>query len=319
MIAIAKKKRTTANRQPRAPISLSDEDRRNLLIFERRCDYIRDRVRGVAEGYQNGAFIYGRSGSGKTYVVTQTLEQVDACYVYRNSHVTPLGLFKELEEHREHTVVLDDVGSLLDERQSLQILLAAMGGRLGDPRPVTYSTANRHERRQFYFCGAIIAISNLGLRRDPLADAVASRVIVHQHEPTDPELQALMRHLASSGFLDNNPDEALHVVEFAIQQARANDYRLCLRTMEKALQDYRQWRDGKTHLHWQELVVSSMNQLLRNAPRRALTKQEEIDLQCGLVARLVEKYPDDRAKQISESGLSKSTFYERLRMLRSRK
>lgn len=61
-----------------------------------------------------------------------------------------------------------------------------------------------------------------------------------------------------------------------------------------------------------------MTQLLRQSPHAVLTKQEEIELECEEVARLEKKYPGDRARQIAESGLTKSTFYERRRMARSR-
>ena len=42
---------------------LSNEDQRYLLEFERLRDYVRDRARSVAERYQNGCYITGRTGA----------------------------------------------------------------------------------------------------------------------------------------------------------------------------------------------------------------------------------------------------------------
>lgn len=54
----------------------------------------------------------------------------------------------------------------------------------------------------FEFSGGIIAISNLPLSRDPVADAVASRVRPLEHEPTDEMIAAFMREQALNGFSD---------------------------------------------------------------------------------------------------------------------
>jgi hypothetical protein len=50
------------------------------------------------------------------------------------------GLFELLRAHPEHTVVLDDVPNIVAEKASLQILMAALGGEPGRPRPVSYTT-----------------------------------------------------------------------------------------------------------------------------------------------------------------------------------
>jgi hypothetical protein len=317
MIAITQNRART-NGHAEATIELSSEDWQQLLLFESRCDYVRDRTRSVAYGYQNALFLTGRSGSGKSFLVTQTLKEIGALHTYRCAHMTALGLFHELETHCEHVVVLDDIGSLFDDRQALQILLAALGGKPGESRQVTYSTANRDGRKKFDFTGGIIAISNSPLRRDPLGDALHSRMVVQEHEPLDPELAAFMRYLATRKFMDLSPSECRVVVEFIISESRLNDYRLDLRSMEQGWQDYRQWRDGKSHRTWKELIRANMTQPVRQAPRAAITKQQEIELECEQVLRLEEKYPGNRTKQIAESGLTQSTFYERRRMAHRR-
>lgn len=205
-------------------VKLSDADSQYLAEFERMLDLIRDRTRSVAERYQVGAYLVGRAGSSKTYTVIETLKGLGVPWAYRNSRMSPLGLYAFLEEHPEHTCVIDDIPALLDQRQSLQILMAALGGEPGKPRPVTYTTKSKSDRKSFEFAGGIIAISNLPLRRDPLADAVASRVAVLEHEPSDEMIAAFMRREALKGYEDMSPTACMEVVEFVIKEAQASDY-----------------------------------------------------------------------------------------------
>lgn len=132
-----------------------------------------------------------------------------------------MGLWSLLEEHPEHTIVLDDVTELFGQPQAIQILMAALGGAPGRPRAVTYTTMS--SRRTCRFSGGIIAVSNVQLRRDPMADAVASRVVLLEHEPSDEMIAAFMKAQALRGFEDLGPDECLEVVEFLIAETRACD------------------------------------------------------------------------------------------------
>lgn len=110
-------------------------------------------------------------------------------------------------------------------------------------------------------------------------------------------------------------DECLEVVTFLITEMRDFDRRLDLRYLNKAYEDYRQYKDGNAKTGWKNLVRTSLRKLpteLNVLP----TKQDEIRQQIELVGRLIEKYPKNRRRQIKESGLSQSTFYERLRVLK---
>lgn len=291
--------------------ALSEADALHLLALEGQRDFIRDRTLSVAEKYQNGCFLVGRAGTGKTRLVTDVLDRCEALWTYRNARMSPMGLYSLLEEHPEHVIVLDDIGSLFDERTALQILLAALGGRPGGPRPITYTIKEKSERKSFDFKGSIIAISNVGLRRDPLADAVASRIPILEHNPSDAQLAAFMRSQAQKGYEDLTPTECLDVVEYVIEASRQNDYQLDLRWMERGWQDYRFTKYSNALRSWQELISSSMKTIFHEAPPQVQSKQDELRLVRENIKRLMQMYPSDTAKQIDESGLSRSTFYQR--------
>jgi hypothetical protein len=114
--------------------------------------------------------------------------------------MSAMGLYCLLEEHPEYTIVLDDIGSLFDQRFALQILLAALGGKPGFPRPITYTI--KEKSQSFEFNGTVIAISNVRFRRDPLTDAVVSRIPDLEHNPSDEQIAAFMRSQAQKGYED---------------------------------------------------------------------------------------------------------------------
>ena len=297
--------------------ALDEADQAHLDEFESMPDLIRDRTRSVAEGYQVGAYLVGRPGSSKTYTVKETLERLDAPWAYGNSRMSPMGLYALLEEHPDHTVVLDDIHTLFGQEAALQILMAALGGRPGQARTVTYTT--KDERKSFEFAGGIIAISNLPLGRDPLADAVASRVARLEHEPSDEMIAVFMRAQALKGFEDVTPEECLEVVEFVVVETRAGDYRLDLRAMVKAWQDYRLDLHGKALRPWRDLVRSSLKRLVGHDRPRPEGRDGRIAWEMRIAQELFERFPDDKRRRDAELerqvGSSPHSLYRRKRAL----
>jgi hypothetical protein len=289
-------------------LSLSNKDAQQVQELEAKLQIIRDRVGSVAHRYHTACYLVGRPGTSKTYTVKEELERLDMPWVYQNARMTPMGLFGFLEDHPEHITVLDDIASLFQSDQAVQILLAALGGEPGKPRTVTYKSKDRDLKFQFY--GGVIAISNIALRHDPLARALGSRLTMLEHEPTDDQIGAFMRVLALEGFADLSPKECIEVVEFVIAETREFDQRLDLRHLTKAWQDYRQVRHGKAQTPWRDLVRTSLHKLAVE-PILPFSKREDIELQRQRVKELMEEYPNDTQRQLAESGLRKSTFYKR--------
>jgi Cdc6-like AAA superfamily ATPase len=288
--------------------SLIHPDSELLTTFEQKLQVIRDRVRGVAEGYQTAAYLTGRPGTSKTYTVREELERITAPSVIRNARMTPMGLFEFLREHPEHIVVLDDIATLFKDRAALQILMAALDGDPMKPRRVTYKSKDKD--LEFHFSGGIVGISNLSLGNDPLADAVSSRVVLLEHEPTDEELAAFMRKLAHNGYKDLTAEQCQEVVTFVVNETRMCDRRLDLRHLTKAYEDRRQWEDGLSQTPWEELVRTSLKKWLTP---EIPSKAEEIDQQRILVEEAMARFPSDVTEQIRYTGMKKSTFYKRKR------
>ncbi len=283
-------------------------DRESLDELEKKFQLIRDRVGSVALGYHTGAYLVGRPGTAKTRTVKDELELLAVPSDVRNARMTPMGLFSHIAEHPEHVLVLDDITSLFKSDQAIQILLAALDGDPRQPRTVSYKS--KDQDLKVIFTGAIIAISNVPLRCDPLARALGSRVVQLEHEPTDDEIAAFMRNLASKGTDDLSAPECSEVAEFVIAETRGFDLRLDLRHLSKGLQDFKQWKDKKSKTHWKDLVRTSLKKLSSEevAP---LSKRDEIELQRQKVRDAMKRFPNDKDAQITATGLKSSTFYAR--------
>jgi hypothetical protein len=302
--------------------TLSTEDQEHLQNFESMRHLLRDRVRSVAQHYHVGCYITGRPGSSKTFTVVEELARLGTPWTLRNSRMSAAGLYELLHEHPEHTVVIDDVPSVLADKQALQILMAAMGGAAGKPRPVTYTT--KDVRNVFDFHGGIVAVSNVPLRRDPLADALQSRVPLLEHEPTDAMLASFMRHRAGGGFEDLSPCECREVVEFVIAESAACDYRLDLRSMSKGLQDFRIVKHGKTHCCWRDLIRSGLKKIVKSlSGSQANGRAAEALRDQELARELFGRYPGAQDKAARDqawqtaTGKSVDQLYRRRRQSES--
>lgn len=279
-----------------------------LQSFERKQQLIRDRVVSVVDRYHTAVYVVGRPGTSKTHTVRQELERLDEPWVYQNARMTPMGLFGFIAEHPEHIIVLDDIASLFKNDQAVQILMAALDGKPGEPRIVTYKSKDVDQK--VLFTGSVIAISNVPLRADPLARALGSRIVVLEHEPTDDEIASFIRHLAFKGYEDLTVEECMEVSEFIIAETREFSLRLDLRHLTKAFQDFRQHKHGRSRTTWRDLVRTSLRKLAIE-PVALFSKKEEIELQRQRVREAMRKHPNDIHAQIAASGLKQSTFYSR--------
>ncbi|MCY2928016.1 MAG: hypothetical protein NTV86_00700 [Planctomycetota bacterium] len=296
--------------------------------LNRRLAVVRDRVRSVAIGGQNGFYLYGRAGTSKTFTVMQTLAELGVPYYRHVGHLTEMGLFDLLAEQYDRVLVLDDVGELFSasSRKALQLLLAALGASPDGSRtrPIHYKRLGQH--RTVYFTGGIIFISNLELSNTPVHDALKSRVQYLKYEPTDEQIAALMYHVAAQGWPAGEPvlrpEECLEVAEFIVAESNRLDVRLDMRLLvDKALPDYCLWRDDKTESHWRDLVRATMEERLvelqdTSAEHLSRFAQKQAELQIVREIRDAYETREERAAAWkARTGKSERAFYRRLKEL----
>jgi hypothetical protein len=246
-------------------------------------------------------------------------------YCYQRGHLTPMGLFELIAEHRDDVIVLDDLSAVLDSDVALQILLSALEHPAPDDRTrsrVVKYKRQRHDER-VSFRGGIICISNRELHDDELLGAFKSRVHTLNYDPSDAQLGALMLGMAELGWPHTGrpeitPEEARTVAHFLIGEMLRLGCRFDLRLyVNKALPDYQQWKDEETESDWRDLVTASIEEHLvcvRHAderPSRAERKQDE-QAMVREILRMHETREERVRVWIEKTGKSERAFYRRL-------
>lgn len=293
-----------------------------LQQLQRRLAVVRDRVRGVARRHCTGFYLFGRPGTSKTYTVRTTIDELNLPYEYHIGHLTPMGLFDLLAEQHDRVLVLDDVSEILVNRIALQILLAALGNQPDavGARLVKYRRQGRDVTVQF--SGGIILISNLELHAAPLLEALKSRLHYMRYDPTDEQIAALMRDIASQGRRKPklSPKECLEVAEFLIAESQKLGCRLDIRLLvDKAFPDFAQYRNHNTETHWKDLVLTTLQEQVLalkhtrgSSATRLMAKEDEHQIIRDILAACSTKAEKIAAWQ-EQTQKSERAFYRRLK------
>ena len=96
--------------------------------LDRKQAVLRDVVSAVADDGLLGMYVYGRPGTGKSYLVRDELERRETRYIFTGGHVTAKGLFQLLRRYPDALHVLDDVEPTFRFTQAVEILRSAFRG-----------------------------------------------------------------------------------------------------------------------------------------------------------------------------------------------
>lgn len=216
-------------------------------------------------------------------------------------------------------IVIDDVGAIFGNKIALQILLAALGtGPEGSrKRLVKYKRAGVDKTVEF--SGGIILISNLpldGHQRELLA-ALRDRVQVLEFEPSDEQIIAVIKNIASEGVRGTPSAECVIVADFLIAEMGTRGVRPSIRLfVDKAIPDYQLYASGKSETHWKDLIVSCLKQqaIEPEHPTRDISRAENTEAERRLVLDICTTYstpPECVAAWKERTGKGSSAFYRR--------
>lgn len=305
-----------------------DGDQAARATHEKKQNVIRDRVMAIYRGYQNGFYLYGPGGVGKSYTVLSYLEFLDAPYKLFNTRMTAKGLFLALAAAPDAIHVVEDVERMMKDPDAQGVLRSAMWAQPGHPRMVTWITAktDKDAKDRFEFRGGIIITSNRPLADLPELRALATRIEVYHLDVTDAEISALMRDLASKGYhhLGKSiaPEECLQVTEYLLRECRSAACPLDLRLQQKAFRTYLQHAADHAVTHWHDLIAASVREANchfkheqntsspedKKAQRRNVVREL---LAAGLDAKEQERL------YVQKTGASRADFYRRKREVES--
>ena len=280
-----------------------------------------DRVTGVAKGLKPGLLVYGRGGTGKSFVVTDHLKALNVSYQTCNSHSTPLKLCELLASHPNEIILLEDCESILTGKVSLGILRSATESSTRDRNgnPVRIVHYNGRPKMNFQFNGGVIMLMNQGLSSDPVAQALASRIETVNYNPSSDEVGASMKELATKGYrIDQyclSPDECTEIVDFVIDESRRCGGELNFRMMRRAFEDYYLADSNGAGCSWKDLVSSMIMEqpCVLNPISQQSTRKTQHERQLQIAREICILKPEERNRRwCAATKKSPATMYRRL-------
>ena len=310
---------------PDLPLRLSDQDRDYLATLEGKFQMVRDFTAGVALRYNNGFFLCGPGGCGKSHTVIGELRRQKVSHHVYNSHMSARGLFDALAKAPDSVIVLEDMEQIVSDRSALGIVRSALwgqrpdGGRGPQERVVTWSIKGKQET--IYFTGGIILIANRPLGELPEMRAAKTRVASMHLHVTDDEMAALMRRVALEGHRDGDrameARECLEVAEYVIAESLSLHRPLDMRVQVNSFQDYLQYQAGDAGCHWHDLASCRLKERATafSVPPTSGSQAERLQRDRDILREIVGATgdPQERLKLWEErTGKSQATMYRRL-------
>jgi hypothetical protein len=241
---------------------IHEADHEALQALDRKLRLIDDRVTAVVRGYQTGLYLCGAGGLGKSYSVFRQLHLLECDFRTYNSRMTALGLFRTLEKAPDSVHVLEDMERITGDRDAQGVLRSALWSQGDRDRVVTWTTSKGEQRVTFR--GGIIMLANRPLGDLPELRALASRIAVHRLDISDAEMAAQMRRIAQQGWaryqFKLEAEQSVKVCEYVINECRRANCPLDLRLLDNACTDYLLWEGSNSHLHWNDLVTTRVQQ-----------------------------------------------------------
>ena len=219
--------------------------------------------------YSTGLYLFGAPGTAKTHTVRAVLDEIREIYTYQRGHLTPMGLFELLREHRNEVIVLDDLAAIFNSPTALQLLLAALEHSTSRDfgRQIEYRRQGGSE--SFSFRGGVICISNLELHDSELLNAFKSRVHVLNYAPTNEQLgRSCLTSPAAAGLPERRPRRSSRprpVTWPAMSSPSCSGWGAASTSAcwwARRSRTFQQWKDGETETDWRELVTASIEEHL---------------------------------------------------------
>lgn len=302
-------------------IKLTADDRTHLASLQEKNRAIRSRVTLCAEGFGNGAYIWGEGGIGKSFGVMTTLTELKKPYILHNTRLSGPSFFKSLEKHPKEVHVVEDVENIFNERTNMNLLRSALWGQKDEKgkqqRFVTYGI--HPTERTVKFEGQIIFTGNRPLLNIPELRALATRIPTLHLAVTRQELVALMKEISQKEYRTDKGvlTSALcgEVLEYFLSEYPADglyDIRILVRAFDDRLGVMK--LGDKISSSWQDLVRSQLTGKVEPPVNRREETKRDMDIALELSTSTLSK--SQRVKEFEKrTGKSRDTYYRLLQKL----
>src|SRR5262245_49226176 len=95
---------------------LTDQEKKALASYEKKCALVRDKVRAAISGTKLGALIHGEGGIGKSFQVESVFKESGIKPVLTNSHISTRGLVDLIDKNRDAIHFMEDIETIFQEK-----------------------------------------------------------------------------------------------------------------------------------------------------------------------------------------------------------
>ena len=239
---------------------------------------LEDNIKKIVQGYSKLLIIQGRGGTGKSHNIKKILENEKAVYERISGDITPAYLYKFLYDHNNKIIWFNDIGKLLREIRSVELLKAAT--ETEEPRVLhshNYNRANEELPSNFTFLGKLIFdINSLkGIKNMEDFRALVTRGEYILLNPSIKEIKKIMLNIATTS---KDKETTIFLISH-LPKERYND--INFRTQKKALNN-REWAEKNDH-DWKKVILQQLKntgseeeRMLRDIIIKPITKRELI-------------------------------------------
>jgi len=233
----------------------------------------------------NSLIIVGRRGIGKSFNSMATLEELNKKFLLLKGHITPLSLYKTLYENSEGVIVLDDLASVILNRDIIAILLSATDYNTKMVKWISSSPLLTLPN-EFMFKGKLVLIINKLVEDNEFIEAVKDRCFFLQFDLTDRQIIKIMYEIAKSKKIP------LDIVDYIKELSESRIIKnISLRLIDKAYENFKNdkpnWKeDFKKIIEFDDLAELVMR----------------VSKECATVKGAMEKF-------VEETGMSRPTFF----------
>ena len=256
--------------------SKSEPESINIKSFEIPQDYIKMCCRKIS----NGCFLTGSGGIGKSYTTINTIKEEKREFVYLNTAITPLALYKYLYNHKNALIVIDDIEGVFQDMKSIAILKNALW-EIDKKRLIFWeTTSNRLDGipECFEFEGQIIILANkLNLNNQNIS-ALVSRVNYKEIQFTFQEKITIMKSIIKKPYKELLLKDRQYVLKKIIDNTDEANINFNFRTLIKAYNFYIYNKDKFEMLLNSILEKDEYVVLIKKLSERDLSVDEQINL-----------------------------------------
>jgi hypothetical protein len=214
---------------------------------------VQSAVKRLIDGFEKFVIIKGKSGTGKSLTIENTLKENNKEYVEITGFVSPAFLYRVLYENRDSLVWLRECTGIFDNERSLNMLKSAIENQEGSIiTKQTYSKADEDIPDRFLYKGKLITDLNeihSSSKFNEDLKAVHSRAKFIEILFSPDEMIDLMREVAKDDFESE-------VTEFLITNYEDWGIPLDLRIQRKYIETAKYYKNNNKD--WKEEILNEL-------------------------------------------------------------